>query len=145
MAHISGQSRYQATLFPEVADDFVPQDHPVRVIDAFVDSLDLAQLGFSKVAAEATGHLLKLYVYGVQNQVRSSRKLQREAERNVEVLWLIDRVKPSYKTIADFRRDHAKALVGVCRAFTQFCRGQALIAGEVVAVDGTKIQAVASR
>jgi len=152
MAHISGQSRYQATLFPEVADDFVPQDHPVRVIDAFVDSLDLAQLGFSKVAAEATGrppyapdHLLKLYIYGVQNQVRSSRKLQREAERNVEVLWLIDRVKPSYKTIADFRKDHAKAIVGACRAFTQFCRGQALIAGEVVAVDGTKVQAVASR
>ena len=152
MAHISGQSRYQATLFPEVADDFVAQDHPVRVIDAFVDSLDLAQLGFLKVAAEATGrppyapdHLLKLYVYGVQNQVRSSRKLQREAERNVEVLWLIDRVKPSYKTIADFRKDHAKAIVGVCRAFTQFCRGQALIGGEVVAVDGTKVQAAASR
>ncbi|HJS85086.1 MAG TPA: IS1182 family transposase [Acetobacteraceae bacterium] len=152
MAHISGQSRYQATLFPEVADDLVSADHPVRVIDAFVDSLDLAQLGFSRVAAEATGrppyapdHLLKLYVYGVQNQVRSSRKLQREAERNVEVLWLIDRVKPSYKTIADFRKDHAKAIVGVCRAFTQFCRDQALIGGEVVAVDGTKVQAVASR
>jgi transposase len=152
MAHIGGQSRYQATLFPEVADDLVPHDHPVRVIDAFVNSLDLAQLGFSRVEAEATGrppyapdHLLKLYVYGVQNQVRSSRRLQREAERNLEVLWLIERVKPSYKTIADFRKDHAGAIIAVCRAFMQFCRSQELIGGELVAIDGTKIQAVASR
>jgi transposase len=152
VAHIGGQSRYQATLFPDVLDDLVPREHAVRVIDAFVDSLDLAQLGFSRVEAEATGrppyapgHLLKLYVYGIQNQVRSSGRLQREAERNVEVLWLIDRVQPSYKTIADFRRDHAGAIVGVCRAFTQFCREQALLGGEIVAVDGTKIAAVASR
>jgi len=152
MAHISGQSRYQATLFPEVADDLLGQDHPVRVIDAFVDSLDLGELGFSKVEAEATGrppyapkHLLKLYVYGIHNQVRSSRRLERETERNLEVLWLIDRVKPSYKTIADFRKDHAGAIIGVCRAFTQFCQGQALIGGEVAAIDGTKICAVASR
>lgn len=152
MAHISGQSRYQATLFPEVADDLVAPDHAVRVIEAFVDSLDLAELGFSKVSAEATGrppyapdHLLKLYIYGVENQVRSSRRLQREAERNIEVLWLIDRVKPSYKTIADFRKDHAQAIIGVCRTFTQFCRDQALIGGHIAAIDGTKIQAVASR
>jgi len=152
VAHIVGHSRYQATLFPEVADDLLAWDHPVRVIDAFVDGLDLAQLGFSKVDAEATGrppyapgHLLKLYVYGVQNQVRSSRRLQREAERNVEVLWLIDRVKPSYKTIADFRKDHSAAIVGVCRAFTQFCLAQSLIGGEVAAIDGSKIGAVASR
>lgn len=152
MAHISGRSRYQATLFPEVADDLLPRDHPARVIDAFVDSLDLAQLGFSRVEAEATGrppyapgHLLKLYVYGFQNQVRSSRRLQREAERNLEVLWLIDRVTPSYKTIADFRRDHAAAIVGACRAFIRFCQDQALIGGALVAVDGTKIAAVASR
>ncbi|HEX4160568.1 MAG TPA: IS1182 family transposase [Rhizomicrobium sp.] len=152
MAHIGGESRYQATLFPEVADDLVPADHAVRVIDAFVDSLDLGQLGFSRVEAEATGrppyapdHLLKLYVYGLQNQVRSSRRLQREAERNLEVLWLIDRVKPSYKTIADFRRDHVEAIVGVCRAFTQFCQRQDLFGSEFVAIDGTKIAAVASR
>lgn len=152
MVHISGHSRYQATLFPEVADDLLAGDHPVRVIDAFVDGLDLGRLGFSKVEAEATGrppyapgHLLKLYVYGVQNQVRSSRRLQREAERNVEVLWLIDRVKPSYKTIADFRKDHSAAIIGVCRAFTQFCRSQLLIGGEVAVIDGSKIQAVASR
>lgn len=130
----------------------MPPDEAVRVIDAFVDSLDLGRLGFLRVEAEATGrpaympgHLLKLYIYGIQNQVRSSRRLQREAERNVEVFWLINRVRPSYKTIADFRKDHAAAIVQVCRAFTEFCLDQALFGGEVVAVDGTKIAAVASR
>jgi transposase len=130
----------------------VPLDHPVRVIDAFVDTLDLAQLGFSRVEAEVTGRppyapgdLLKLYVYGYLNQVRSSRRLEREARRNLEVLWLINRVAPSFKTIADFRKDHAKAIVGVCRAFTEFCRTQALFGSELLAIDGTKIGAVASR
>src|SRR3981081_4220105 len=122
MAHIAGQSRYQSTLFPEVADDLVPRDHPVRLIDAFVDALDLGRLGFSKVEAEATGRppylpgdLLKLYIYGYLNQVRSSRygylnqvrssrRLEREARRNLEVLWLMNRVAPSFKTIADFRK-----------------------------------------
>jgi transposase len=152
MTHVAGQSRYQSTLFPEVPDDLVPGDHSVRLIDAFVDTLDLAQLGFSKVEAEATGRppyapgdLVKLYVYGYMNQVRSSRRLEREAWRNLEVLWLINRVMPSYKTIADFRKDHAGAIVGVCRAFIQFCRGQALFGGELLAIDGTKIEAVASR
>ncbi|MGD0438784.1 MAG: IS1182 family transposase [Bryobacteraceae bacterium] len=152
MAHVSGQSRYQTTLFPEVPDDLVPGDHPVRVIDAYVDTLDLAQLGFLKVQAEATGRppylpgdLLKLYVYGYLNQVRSSRRLERETRRNLEVLWLINRVSPSFKTIADFRKDHAKAIVGVCRAFIGFCRSQALFGAEVLAIDGTKIAAVASR
>src|ERR1700724_3788847 len=140
MAHVAGQSRYQSSLFPEVLDDLVPVDHAVRVIDAFVDSLDLAQLGFSKVEAEATGRppylpgdLLKLYIYGYMNVVRSSRRLEREAERNVEVLWLINRVRPSFKTIAEFRRVHAKAIVEVCRAFVVFCRSQALFGGELVA------------
>jgi transposase len=152
MAHVAGASRYQSTLFPEVPDDMVPLDHPVRVIDAFVDTLDLAQLGFSRVEAEVTGRppyapgdLLKLYVYGYLNQVRSSRRLEREARRNLEVLWLINRVAPSFKTIADFRKDHAKAIVGVCRAFTEFCRRQALFGSELLAIDGTKIGAVASR
>src|ERR1700692_3437203 len=105
MGHVTGQSRYQTTLFPEVPDDLVPGDHPVRVIDAYVDMLDLARLGFSKVEAEATGRppylpgdLLKLYIYGYLNQVRSSRRLAREARRNLEVLWLINRVAPSFKT-----------------------------------------------
>jgi transposase len=151
MAHISGYSRHQTTLFPEVPDDMVGPNHPVRVIDAFVDQLDLARLGFSRVAPEATGrppydplHLLKLYIYGIENQVRSSRRLQREAERNLEVLWLIDRVRPSYKTIADFRKDHPEAIVAVCRAFIEFCRDQALFGAEAVAIDGTKIVAAAS-
>ena len=152
MTHITGQSREQATLFPERLDDFVSADHPVRVIDAFVNSLSLKRLGFAKVTAEATGRppydpadLLKLYVYGYLNQLRSSRRLEREAERNVEVLWLIRRVTPSFKTIADFRKDHTGAIVGVCRAFIQFCRGRSLYGGAVLAIDGSKIDAVASR
>lgn len=152
MTHVTGLSRYQSTLFPEVADDLVARDHAVRVIDAFVDSLDVARLGFTKVEAAATGRppylpgdLLKLYIYGYLNQVRSSRRLEREAERNVEVLWLINRVTPCFKTIAEFRKVHAKPIVGVCRAFIAFCRGQDLLGGELVAIDGTKIGAVASR
>lgn len=152
MAHVAGQSRYQATLFPEVLDEVIPCDHQVRVIDAFVDTLDLAELGFSKVEAEATGRppyapgdLLKLYVYGYLNQVRSSRRLEREAQRNVEVMWLVNRIAPAFKTIADFRKDHARAIVGVCRAFIRFCREQSLFGAELLAIDGTKIGAVASR
>ena len=152
MAHIEGRSRYQSTLFPEVLDEVIASDHPVRVIDGFVESLDLAALGFSKVAAEATGRppyapgdLLKLYLYGYLNQVRSSRRLEKEAARNVEVMWLINRLAPSFKTIADFRKDHPQAIVGVCRAFIGFCREQALFGAELLAIDGTKIGAVASR
>jgi len=152
MAHVTGQSRYQATLFPEALDEVIAADNAVRVIDAFVDSLDLARLEFSKVTAEATGRppydprdLLKLYVYGYVNQVRSSRRLEREAGRNVEVIWLINRVTPAFKTIADFRKDHPQAIVAVCRAFTRFCRDQPLFGAELLAIDGTKIAAVASR
>jgi transposase len=152
MTHVTGQSRYQSTLFPEILDEAIPADHPVRVIDAFVDTLDLAALGFSKTVAEATGRppyqpgdLLKLYLYGYLNQVRSSRRLEREAQRNIEVLWLINRVAPAFKTIADFRKDHPQAIVGVCRAFTRFCREQSLFGAELLAIDGTKIGAVASR
>jgi len=130
----------------------IATDNAVRVIDAFVDSLDLARLEFSKVTAEATGRppydprdLLKLYVYGYVNQVRSSRRLEREAGRNVEVIWLINRVTPAFKTIADFRKDHPQAIVAVCRAFTRFCREQSLFGAELLAIDGTKIAAVASR
>jgi transposase len=118
-------------LFPESLDELIAQDHPVRVIDAFVNSLDLGQLGFSKVIAEATGRppylpgdLLKLYVYGYLNRVRSSRMIEWETRRNIEVMWLVNRVSPTYKTIADFRRGHAAAIVGICRKFIGFCRGQ---------------------
>src|SRR6516164_5540113 len=152
MAHVSGQSRYQATLYPEFLDEVIAPDSSVRIIDAFVDSLDLAELGFSKVEAEATGRppydphdLLKLYIYGYLNQMRSSRRLEREARRNVEVFWLVNRVRPVFKTIADFRKDHPEAIAGVCRAFIAFCRRQEVFGGEVLAIDGSKIAAVASR
>jgi transposase len=152
VAHIEGECRQQRVLFAPSLDEQVGGEHPVRVIDAFVDSLDLAELGFSKVTPEATGRppyrpgdLLKLYVYGYLNQVRSSRRLEREAVRNLEVLWLLRRLSPSFKTIADFRRDHPAAIVGMCRAFVRFCREQSLYGGELLAIDGTKIAAVASR
>jgi transposase len=152
MAHVEGRSRNQATLFPEVLDEVVGRDDPVRVIDAFVDTLDLAGLGFSKVAAEemgrppyAPGDLLKLYVYGYLHRVRASRRLAAEACRNVQVMWLLNRLTPSFKTIADFRKDHATGIVGVCRAFVRFCREQSLFGAELLAIDGTKIAAVASR
>jgi transposase len=152
MAHVTGQSRYQTTLFPEVLDDVIAADNAVRVIDAYVDSLDLVELGFSKVKAAATGRppydprdLSKLYLYGYLNRIRSSRGLEREACRNVEVFWLINQLAPDFKTIADFRRDHPQAIVAVCRAFTRFCREQSLFGAELLAIDGTKIAAVASR
>ena len=152
MAHVSGQSRFQSTLYPEYLDEVIAPDSSVRVIDAFVDSLDLAELGFSKVEAEATGRppydpgdLLKLYIYGYLNQMRSSRRLERETQRNVEVFWLINRVSPVFKTIADFRKDHPEAIIGVCRSFIKFCREQSAFGGKVLAIDGSKIAAVASR
>lgn len=152
MAHVTGQSRYQSTLFPEVLDEVVGCNDPVRVIDAFVDGLDLEGLGFSRVAAEelgrppyAPGDLLKLYIYGYLHRVRASRRLEAETRRNVQVMWLINRLTPAFKTIADFRKDHAEAIVGVCRAFIRFCREQSLFGAELLAIDGTKIAAVASR
>jgi transposase len=152
MVHVAGESRYQRLLMGPSLDEIVGSEHPVRVIDAFTDTLDLNALGFSKVEAEATGRppyrpgdLLKLYIYGYVNQMRSSRRLEREAIRNLEVQWLVNRVAPSFKTIADFRKDHAEAIVGVCRAFVRFCRGHSLYGAELVAIDGTKIEAVASR
>jgi transposase len=152
MAHVSGQSRYQTTLFPEVLDEVVGAADPVRVIDAFVEALDLAALQFSRVAAEETGRppyapgdLLKLYLYGYLHRVRSSRRLEAEAGRNVQVMWLINRLTPSFKTIADFRKDHAAGIVEVCRAFIRFCREQSLFGAELLAIDGSKIAAVASR
>lgn len=152
MGHVTGQMRNQLALFPMTLDDAVSKDHPVRVIDAFVESLDLKALGFSKVETldkgrppYAPGDLLKLYIYGYVNRVRSSRALEREAKRNVEVMWLAHSVTPSFKTIADFRKDHPEAIVSTCRQFIRFCRDQSLLGGEVAAIDGTKIEAVASR
>jgi transposase len=152
MAHVTGQSRYQTTLFPELLDEVIGAENGVRVIDALVVSLDMARLGFSKVEAAATGRppydprdLLKLYVWGYLNRIRSSRRLEREAGRNVELFWLINRLAPDFKTIADFRKDHAQAIVAVCRTFVAFCREQSLFGAELLAIDGTKVAAVASR
>src|SRR3979411_1136850 len=152
MAHATGESRYQSTRFLTVLEADVSIDDQVRVIDAFVDTLDLAALGFSKVAAEemgrppyAPGDLLKLYVYGYLNRVRCRGRRGGETERIVGVMWLINRLTPAFKTIADFRKDHAGAIVGVCRAFIRFCREQSLFGAELLAIDGTKIAAVASR
>lgn len=152
MGHVEGVSRDQRELLAPSLDEIVGADHPVRVIDGFVDTLDMGALGFANaVAAEMgrpayrPGDLLKLYIYGYANQMRSSRRLEREAARNIEVQWLVNRLTPSFKTIADFRRDHPSAIVGVVRAFVRFCRGQSLYGGELLAIDGTKIEAVASR
>jgi transposase len=152
MGHVEGLSREQRLLWAASLDEELAADHPVRVIDAFVEALDLGSLGFTRVEAEAMGRppyhpgdLLKLYVYGYANLVRSSRRLEREAVRNIEVRWLLNRLTPSFKTIADFRKDHPAAIVGAVRAFVQFCRGQSLYGGELVAIDGSKIEAAASR
>jgi transposase len=151
MGHVEGISRYQRQLLAASLDEMVSEDHCVRVIDAFIEGLDLRKLGFEKVMAAETGRpgyhpaaLLKLYVYGYSSQMRSSRRLEKEAERNIEVQWLIDRLTPCFKTIADFRKDYPEAIVEVCREFTQFCRSLSLVGGEVVAIDGTKVEAVAS-
>jgi transposase len=152
MVHVTGQSRDQLALIPTTLNEAISGDHPVRVIDGFVDSLDLKAMGFSRVVAEemgrpsyAPGDLLKLYIYGYTNRVRSSRALEREAGRNVEVMWLVNGLTPAFKTIADFRKDHPKAIVEVCRNFIRFCRELSLVGGKLVAIDGTKIEAVASR
>lgn len=146
--HIKGQSRHQGTLFPERLDELIREDNPVRVIDAFVDTLDLKELGFGKAETAATGRppydpadLLKLYQYGYLHKIRGSRPLERECHRNVEVLWLLNRLAPDHKTISEFRRCNGKGLRRVCRAFVQFCRSQALFGGELVAIDGSKFKA----
>jgi transposase len=151
MSYIRGEDRGQATFLPPRLDDYVRDDAPVRVIDAFVDHLDFARLGFARAVPAETGRpgydprdLLKLYVYGYLNEVRSSRKLERECGRNVEAMWLVRCLAPDFKTIADFRRDSAGAIVAACRAFVLFCREQGLFAARLVALDGSKFQAAAS-
>jgi transposase len=149
--HLTGQSRQQVSLLPESLDEFVAADAPVRVIDAFIDTLDVAALGFDKAVPKETGRkpyhpadLLKLYVYGYLNRVSTSRRLERECQRNVEVMWLLGRLKPDFKTIADFRKDNPAAIRGSCRAFIEFCREAQLVAGTLVAIDGSKFKATAS-
>ncbi len=148
---IQGQDRSQATLFPERLDDYVAEDSPVRVIDVFIDELDLGSLGF-RTQANDTGRpayhpatLLKLFVYGYLNRVQSSRRLEREAQRNVELMWLTGRLAPDFKTIADFRKDNGEAIRRVCRQFVILCRNLNLFANAFVAIDGSKFKAVNNR
>ena len=149
MTHISGHHRSQMLLLPKAVDDYVGADNPVQFIDAFVDELDLAAAGFVRVEAKATGRpgyapadLLKLYIYGYLNRVRSSRRLEMESHRNIEVIWLLRSLKPDFKTIADFRRDNRAAFRSVFREFVLLCRRLDLYGRELLAVDGTRIKAV---
>lgn len=149
---VEGVDREQATLFPEYLEDWIDRDNPVRAIDAFVDKLELSGLGFDGVAAEATGRpsyhpsgLLKLYIYGYLNRVQSSRRLEREAARNVEVMWLTCRLIPDHKTIADFRKDNGAAIKRVCAQFIELCRQMDLLTTSSVAIDGSKFKAVNNR
>ena len=149
---IEGVDRHQATLFPEYLDDWIDEDNPVQAIDVFVDELDLFDLGFDRVAPKRTGRpayhpavMLKLYIYGYLNRVQSSRRLEREAGRNMEVMWLTCRLAPDHKTIADFRKDNGGAIRKVCAQFVTLCRDLDLFAEACVAIDGSKFKAVNSR
>ena len=148
---IKGESRSQITLFPEAVDEYIEEDNPVRVIDVFVDDLDLSTLGFKTKPADTgrpayhPGLMLKLFIYGYLNRVQSSRRLEREAGRNVELMWLLGRLAPDFKTIADFRKDNTKAISRVCREFVLLCRKLDLFADSLVAIDGSKFKAVNNR
>jgi transposase len=152
MTHIPGSDRSQLLLLPEALDDYVAADNPVRFIDAFVDTLDLKAAGFARVEAKATGRpgyapgdLLKLYIYGYLNRIQSSRRLERETNRNIELMWLTGRLTPDFKTIADFRRDNGPAIRAACAQFLVLCRQFNLFTRAVVAIDGSKFKAVNTR
>ena len=149
---IQGEHRGQSTLLPESLDDYVSDTNPVRVVDVFVDELDLAKLGFDGVIPAETGRpayhpaiLLKIYIYGYLNRIQSSRRLEREAQRNVELMWLTGRLMPDFKTIANFRKDNSKAIRGVCRQFVLLCQQLGLFSENLVAIDGSKFKAVNNR
>ena len=149
---VEGTDRGQSTLFPECLEDWIDENNPVQTIDVFVDELDLAGLGFDGVAPEVTGRpsyhpsvLLKLYIYGYLNRVQSSRRLEREALRNVELMWLLGRLAPDHKTIADFRKDNGCAIRQVCARFVELCRTVGLLTEASVAIDGSKFKAVNNR
>jgi transposase len=149
---IEGDERSQITLLPECLDDYIGEENPVRVVDAFVEELDLHALGFEGVAPADTGRpsyhpsvVLKIYIYGYLNRVQSSRRLERECQRNVELMWLTGRLAPDFKTIADFRRDCGKGIRNACRQFVMICRQLKLLTHASVAVDGSKFKAVNNR
>ena len=149
---IEGEARSQSVLFPERLEDWIAEDNPVRAVDAFVEELDLAELGFAGAAPAETGRpayhpamLLKIYIYGYLNRIPSSRRLERETQRNVELMWLTGRLTPDFKTIADFRRDNGEAVRRVCREFIELSRQIGLFGDAVVAIDGSKFKAVNNR
>ena len=151
MRHLQGESRQQSTLFPDTLDEYVGEDNPVRLIDAFVSSLDMTALEFTLANPKETGRkpynpadLLKLYVYGYLNQVRSTRRLEKECHRNVEVLWLMQKLTPDFKTIANFRQQNSHGILRACQSFVQFCREASLLDSRLVAIDGSKFKAAAS-
>jgi len=149
---IEGENRFQSTLFPESLEDYIAEDNAIRVVDAFVDRLDLKQLGFDRAEPSETGRpgylpatMLKIYVYGYLNRIQSSRRLERETHRNVELIWLTGRLMPAFKTVADFRKDNRKAIRRVCTEFVGVCRELELFSATLVAIDGSKFKAVNSR
>src|ERR1700724_3966648 len=149
---VQGADRQQTTLLPECLDDWVDESNPVRAVDVFVDALELRELGFDGVDPAATGRpayhpwaMLKLYSYGYLNRVQSSRRLEREAGRNLEVMWLLGRLIPDDKVIADFRKDNGSAIRKVCARFVELCREMGLLAKASVAIDGSKFKAVNNR
>ncbi|WP_095056770.1 IS1182 family transposase [Pseudomonas sp. Irchel s3f7] len=149
---IQGEHRGQGTLLPESLDDYVSDTNPVRVVDVFVDELNLVSLGFDGAIPADTGRpayhpaiLLKIYIYGYLNRIQSSRRLEREAQRNVELMWLTGRLMPDFKTIANFRKDNSKAIRGVCRQFVVLCQQLGLFGENLVAIDGSKFKAVNNR
>src|SRR5262244_1343297 len=149
---VEGECRDQSVLFPERLDEWIAEDNPVRAVDAFVDELEFMVLGFESAEPADTGRpayhpgtLLKIYVYGYLNRVQSSRRLEREAQRNVEVVWLTGRLMPDFKTIADFRKDNGSAIRKVCARFIELCRETKLFTEAMVAIDGSKFKAVNNR
>src|ERR1700693_4313256 len=149
---IQGADRTQVSLLPECVHGYVSEDNPVRVIEGFVEQLDLREMGFESVDPEATGRpayhpsvLLKIYIYGYLNRVQSSRRLEHETQRNIELIWLTGRLMPDFKTIANFRKDNGKAIRRVCRQFIVLCRELNLFSQALVAIDGSKFKAVNNR
>src|SRR5919206_4439689 len=149
---IDGEDRMQPALLPHCLEDYVSEENPVRVIEVFIDELDLAALGFSGMTPAATGRpayhpstLLKIYLYGYLNRVQSSRRLEREAQRNTELMWLTGRLAPDFKTIADFRKDNGVGIRATCRRFVLLCRELGLLSEASVAIDGSKFKAVNAR
>jgi len=150
--YVEGEDRSQATLLPEYLEDYIAEDNPVRAVDAFVEELDLKALGFEGADPAVTGRpsyhpavLLKIYIYGYLNRIASSRRLEREAQRNVELMWLTGRLAPDFKTIADFRRDNGVGIRNVCARFVQLCRELKLFSQAIVAIDSSKFKAVNNR